>query len=141
VFAATQKQGPNGIPWFDFYKTERRIAVYYFYLWDEQFGPCFIKVASYFPFPLKIWVNGHERAKRRCLAEGVGFTALSNGFASCADPPALQAIWAGPGHHQRVLRPLVTPAAAAAGSSRPGRRLLVAAVDAPDRDLPHPGAR
>jgi hypothetical protein len=92
VFAATQKQGPNGIPWFDFYKTERRIAVYYFYLWDEQFGPCFIKVASYFPFPLKIWVNGHERAKRRCVTEGVGFTELSNGFASCADPPALQAI-------------------------------------------------
>ena len=30
VFAATQKHGPNGIPWFDFYKTERRVAVFYF---------------------------------------------------------------------------------------------------------------
>jgi len=92
VFAATEKRGSNGIPWFDFYKSERRITVYYLYLWDEVFGPGFIKVGTYFPFPLKIWVNGHEYAKTRCAAEGVDFTALSNGFASCADPEALQGI-------------------------------------------------
>jgi hypothetical protein len=37
-------------------------------------------------------VNGHEWAKRQALAAGIGFTALSNGFASCEDPAALQAI-------------------------------------------------
>ncbi len=36
--------------------------------------------------------NGHEWAKRQAAAAGIGFTALSNGFASCEDPAALQAI-------------------------------------------------
>jgi hypothetical protein len=37
-------------------------------------------------------VNGHEWAKRQALAAGIGFTELSNGFASCQDPAALHAI-------------------------------------------------
>jgi len=28
----------------------------YFYLDDEEFGPCFIKVGSCFPFPVRICV-------------------------------------------------------------------------------------
>jgi hypothetical protein len=43
-------------------------------------------------YPVKVWVNGHEWAKRQAAAAGIGFTALSNGFASCEDPAALQAI-------------------------------------------------
>ena len=39
----------------------------YFYLWDTDFGASFIKVCAYFPYPLKVWVNGHEWAKRRRL--------------------------------------------------------------------------
>ncbi len=39
-----------------------------------------------------MWVNGHEWAKRQCGRAGIGFTELSNGFATCADPKALQAI-------------------------------------------------
>ena len=31
-------------------------------------------------------------AKRQALKAGIGFTELSNGFASCTDPTALQAI-------------------------------------------------
>ncbi len=45
-----------------------------------------------FPYPIKVWVNGHEWAKRQCAQAGVGFTALSNGFASCEDPERLQEI-------------------------------------------------
>jgi hypothetical protein len=46
---------------------------------------------SYFPYPAKVWVNGHEWAKRQMAKAGIGFTELSNGFASCEDPAALQA--------------------------------------------------
>jgi hypothetical protein len=35
------------------------------YVWDEDFGPAFIKICSYFPYPIKVWVNGHEWAKRQ----------------------------------------------------------------------------
>jgi hypothetical protein len=58
----------------------------------EDFGAAFIKVCAYFPYPIKVWVNGHEWAKNQCVKAGIGFTALSNGFATCADPEALQAI-------------------------------------------------
>jgi hypothetical protein len=68
------------------------VTCYYFYLWDQDFGPAFIKVCAWFPYPAKIWVNGHEWVKRQAEKAGLGFTALSNGFAACEDPAALQAI-------------------------------------------------
>ena len=39
-----------------------------------------------------MWVNGHEWAKRQAAAEGLAFTELANGFASCHDSAQLQAI-------------------------------------------------
>jgi len=92
VFASTQREGGNAIPWFSFTKADRRVTCFYFYLWDADFGAAFIKVCAYFPYPVKVWVNGHEWAKRQCVRAGIGFTALSNGFATCEDPEALQTI-------------------------------------------------
>jgi hypothetical protein len=92
VFLGVQRQGSNGLPWFSFAKADRRVTCYYFYLWDDEFGPAFIKICSYFPYPAKVWVNGHEWAKRQALRARVGFAALSNGFAATADPDRLQAI-------------------------------------------------
>ena len=85
---ATQPGAVN----FGFHKADRRVTVYYFYIWDDQFGPGFIKLCSYFPYPAKVWLNGHEWAKRQADAEGLAFTELANGFASCSDPARLQAI-------------------------------------------------
>ena len=68
------------------------MTCYYFYLWDADSGPAFIKVCAYFPYPAKIWVNGHEWAKQQAAQAGIAFTELSNGFASCEDPAALQEI-------------------------------------------------
>jgi len=92
VFLGVQRPGSNGLPWFSFAKADRRVTCYYFYLWDDEFGPAFIKICSYFPYPAKVWVNGHEWAKRQALRARVGFTELSNGFAATADPDRLQAI-------------------------------------------------
>ena len=92
VFAATKRVGHNGVPWFSFFKADRRVTCFYFYLWDADFGPAFIKICAYFPYPIKVWLNGHEWAKRQAVKAGIGFSELSNGFASCADPAALQAI-------------------------------------------------
>jgi hypothetical protein len=83
---------PAGCPQFSFTKEQRRVSVFYIYIFDERMGPGFIKICTYFPYPVKAWCNGHEWAKRQAAAAGIGFTALSNGFASCDDPAALQAI-------------------------------------------------
>jgi hypothetical protein len=82
--------GKPGPPSFAFAKADRRVSVYYFYVLDRDFGPGFIKLCSYFPYPGKIWLNGHEWAKRQADREGVAFTALANGFATCQDPARLQ---------------------------------------------------
>ena len=102
VFAASVREQSGGAPWFSFYKADRRVTCFYFYLWDEDFGPAFVKVGSYFPYPIKVWVNGHEWAKRQCAHAGIGFAELSNGFATCEDPAGLQAICdrLGPGEIQ-----------------------------------------
>jgi hypothetical protein len=91
VFTATKKQRGKTV-WFSFAVSQRRVTCYYFYVWDDDFGPAFVKVCAYFPYPMKIWLNGHEWAKRQATKAGIGFTALSNGFASCTDAAALQVI-------------------------------------------------
>src|SRR6266487_5401134 len=92
VWAAAEGKTSTGTPRWSFYKADRRVTCYYFYLWDDDFGPAFIKLCAYFPYPNKIWVNGHEWAKRQAAKAGLAFTELSNGFAACADLERLQAI-------------------------------------------------
>ena len=92
VWTAYKRDTKTAAPQFTFAKADRRVTCYYFYLWDADFGPAFIKVCAYFPYPAKIWVNGHEWAKRQAARAGIAFTELSNGFASCEDPAALQEI-------------------------------------------------
>ena len=65
---------------------------FYFYAVDADFGPFFLKFCSYFPYNAKLCLNGHEWAKRQAAKAGIAFTALDNGFATCADPAAVQAI-------------------------------------------------
>jgi len=83
---------PGACPQFSFTKEQRRVSVFYVYIWDSKMGSGFIKICTYFPYPVKAWVNGHEWAKRQAIRAGLSFTALSNGFAACDDPAALQAI-------------------------------------------------
>jgi hypothetical protein len=92
VFLGTKSATDTGAVWFSYQRVERRVTCYYFYLWDVDFGPAFIKICAYFPYPGKIWVNGHEWAKRQAARAGIGFGELSNGFASCSDPAALQEV-------------------------------------------------
>ncbi|HZD15327.1 MAG TPA: hypothetical protein VE196_09425 [Pseudonocardiaceae bacterium] len=75
----------GGVPRFGYAKADHRVTAYYFYLVDEVFGAAFVKVCAYFPYPLKIWLNGHEYAKRAATAAGIGFTELDNGFAAAED--------------------------------------------------------
>lgn len=86
------KQERRGTVSFDFSRQAVYVKVYYFYLQDAEFGPGFIKVGTYAPFPVKVCLNGHEWAKQQLRQAGVAFEALDNGFLSCADPERLQAV-------------------------------------------------
>lgn len=74
------------------YRSSVMCNQYYFYLVDEEFGPLFIKMASYFPYTMRICMNGHEYLKQQLKKEGIAFEALDNGLFSCANPKRAQAI-------------------------------------------------
>jgi hypothetical protein len=65
---------------------------YYIYLLDPEWGPAFIKICGYAPYPIKICLNGHEWAKRQLQRRRIRFTALDNGFLHCARPDTLQTV-------------------------------------------------
>jgi hypothetical protein len=92
VFGGRDRSDTPGVVCYAFDKSERRVGTYYFYVLDPEFGPGFIKICTYFPYPAKVWCNGHEWAKHQAEREGIEHTALANGFATCAEPARLQAI-------------------------------------------------
>lgn len=77
---------------FQFSRQSVYVKTYYIYLQDQEFGPGFIKIGTYAPYPIKVCLNGHEWAKQQLRREGIAFEALDNGFLSCADPARLQAV-------------------------------------------------
>jgi hypothetical protein len=49
-------------------------------------------VYGYAPYAVKVCLNAHEWAKRQAQRRGIPYEALDNGFLTCTDPAALQAI-------------------------------------------------
>jgi hypothetical protein len=52
-------------------------------------GPGFIKICSYAPYPVKIWLSGYEAVRRMAGAAGLDVQMLGDGFGACDDPPGL----------------------------------------------------
>ena len=92
VFSGRNRSSTPGVVSFDFTKQSRRVGTFYFYIRDRDFGVGFIKICTYFPYPAKVWLNGHEWAKCQADDVGIGYTSLANGFATCDDPDGLQQI-------------------------------------------------
>ncbi len=88
VFSATKKRLDwQGVVFLDWAKDRAPGQLhYYFYLLTAKcpLGPGFIKVCTYFPYPAKVWLNGHEWAERQAR-RGLRphLTELANGFATC----------------------------------------------------------
>ena len=107
VFRTEKRRNPHTgatYPWI--VRSTAMVNHFYVYAVDADFGPFFLKFASYFPYTAKLCLNGNEWAKRQATKAGIGFQALDNGFAACEDPPRLQKICdrLGPAHIDRLLR-------------------------------------
>ena len=64
VWTARKRATDPGLcPQFSFTKEQRRVSVFYVYIFDEQMGPGFIKICTYFPYPVKAWVLWSLRHK------------------------------------------------------------------------------
>ena len=65
---------------------------WYWYAVDRDFGPFFLKVCTYFPYTVKVCLNGHEYLKRQLAREAIQFEALDNGLRTCAEPKRAQTL-------------------------------------------------
>lgn len=88
------KLSTAGHPHFSFSRQSRVPDQWYFYLWDHQWGPAFIKLSGYAPYPSWLSCNGHEWAKRQLAVAGVGFAELDNGLWRVDDPQAAHRVCA-----------------------------------------------
>src|SRR6266699_2513535 len=79
-------------PHMDWWREMAFINHFYFYLWDTEWGGTFWKTNAYAPFPIWLWLNGHEWAKRQLEKAGIGYEALDNGFRACTNAAAMQKI-------------------------------------------------
>lgn len=93
VFRTQARHNPKTgarYPWI--YPSTGIVNHFYFYCFDSDFGPFFLKFCTYFPYNAKLCINGHEYAKRQLEKKGIPYEGLDNGFVSCEDPKRLQRI-------------------------------------------------
>jgi hypothetical protein len=68
----------------------RQQRVLYFYSLDPQLGLIYIRLTTWFPFTIQVYVNGHSWLAREMLARRLGFDLQDNAFTALDDPEAAQ---------------------------------------------------
>jgi hypothetical protein len=89
-FKATKHLVPPRAVRFSFSRQPVAVKHYYFYLQDPEWGPAFVKIGTYLPYPVRVCLNGNEWLKQQLRKEAIPFGSLDNGFLWCADPDRLQ---------------------------------------------------
>jgi hypothetical protein len=74
------------------YYTKRQQRVLYYYFLDPKFGLMYIRLQTFFPFTIQIYVNGHEWLAQQMLANKLGFSQHDNAFVQLDDPDRAQKI-------------------------------------------------
>jgi hypothetical protein len=92
VFRTEKRRNVDGstYPWI--YRSTTPVNHYYVYLLDRDFGPLFIKFCSYFPYAVKVCLNGHEWLKRQLTQRGIAYEPLDNGIRSSPEAARVQRI-------------------------------------------------
>lgn len=71
---------------------KRPQRVLYFYFLDPALGRLYVRLESWFPFTIQVYVNGHEWLARRMLSRRLGFIQRDNTFAQLDDPEQAQTL-------------------------------------------------
>jgi hypothetical protein len=83
---------PSGDANYRFVKACRKQFLhFYWYILDPVMGPMSVRVASYFPFNVTCYLNGHSFVAQELARAGVRFRKADNAFLAVSDVPALQA--------------------------------------------------
>ena len=63
----------------------RKCLFIYFYFMDREFGLIHVKLQTWFPMQIQIYVNGHDWLERKLTANGISFTKHDNVFLRIED--------------------------------------------------------
>ena len=63
---------------------------YYLYYLDEEFGFMFVKIQTWFPFPIQVYLNGRELMKHSFDANDITYQCYDNSFTDISDPAKAQ---------------------------------------------------
>jgi hypothetical protein len=65
---------------------DRRVCLVLYYYWmDREFGLMHVKIQTWFPFTIQVYVNGHEWLARKLSGRGICFEKVDNAFVQLAD--------------------------------------------------------
>lgn len=83
---------PSGDDYRIIRRATKRFLHYYFYILDPVMGPMSLCVASYLPFTVNCFMNGHSYVAQELTRGGVRFRMDDNAIISCANPDRLNVI-------------------------------------------------
>ena len=73
------------------FKPDRRQQrVLYYYFLDAQLGFMHVRLETWFPFAIQVYVNGHDWLAQQMLAKGLGFVQRENAFVQLDDVASAQ---------------------------------------------------
>ena len=68
----------------------RKCLHLYFYFMDRHLGLIHVRLQTWFPLQIQVYLNGHEWLARKLTARGIGYTKLDNTFARVEELPRAQ---------------------------------------------------
>lgn len=78
----------EGRPRLVFARRPQRVLYYYFL--DAEFGLMYVRLQTWFPFTIQVYVNGHDWLARQMLHKRLGFVQRDNAFTQLDDPVQAQ---------------------------------------------------
>lgn len=73
----------EGKPQFE--RNNPRCLCLYFYYIDREFGMMHVRIQTWFPFTIQIYLNGHEWLARKMTQHGIGYVQVDNAFVQIDD--------------------------------------------------------
>jgi hypothetical protein len=78
----------QGKPRLEFARRPQRVLYYYFF--DAEFGLMHVRIQTWFPFTIQVYVNGHQWLAQEMLRKRLGFVQRDNAFTQLDDPQQAQ---------------------------------------------------
>lgn len=69
---------------------DRKCMYLYFYYSDEEFGFMHVKLQTWFPFMIQVYINGREYLSKQLDKQGIKYNRYDNSFTYIADVEAAQ---------------------------------------------------